>query len=70
MFPHERVQHSQASCMGQFSSVIQFSSIQFKMVYMRSGRPTCAPPRLSGVSPHVAVETVPMALSRTLEEDR
>ena len=34
----------------QFSSV-QFSSVQFKMVSMRSGRPICAPPRLSKVSP-------------------
>ena len=30
---------------------VQFSSVQFKMVSMRSGRPICAPPRLSGVSP-------------------
>ena len=27
-----------------------FSSVQFKMVLMRSGRPICAPPRPSGVS--------------------
>ena len=27
------------------------SSVQFKMVSMRLGRPTCAPPRLLGVSP-------------------
>ena len=30
---------------------IQFSSVQFKMVPIRSGRPICAPPRLSEVSP-------------------
>ena len=32
----------------------QFSSVQFKMVSMRSGRPICAPPRLSGVSPKLS----------------
>ena len=31
--------------------LLQFSSVQFKMVSMRSGRPICAPPRLTGVSP-------------------
>ena len=29
----------------------QFSSVQFKMVYMRSEKSICAPPRLSEVSP-------------------
>ena len=42
------------------SSSVQFSSVQFKMIYIyiyiyiyitRSGRPICAPPRLSRVSP-------------------
>ena len=32
-----------------FSSV-QFSSVQFKMISMRSEKPICAPPSLSGVS--------------------
>ena len=54
-------------------SSAQFTSLQFKMVSMRSGRPICAPPRLSGDSPNVALETVPMlvwftmALSRPLK---
>ena len=30
---------------------VQFSSVQFKMVSMRSGKAICAPIRLSGVSP-------------------
>ena len=30
---------------------VQFSSVQFKMVAMRSEKPICAPPRLSDVSP-------------------
>ena len=34
----------------QISSV-QFSSVQFKMVSVHSGRPICAPPHLTGVSP-------------------
>ena len=43
-------------CMVSMSSCIcligvQFSSVQFKMVSMRSGRTICAPPHLSGVSP-------------------
>ena len=39
-------------------SAVQFSSVQFKMVSMRSGRPICAPPpSLRGVSPKVALET-------------
>ena len=32
-------------------SSVQFSSVQFKMVSMLSGKPICAPSRLSGVSP-------------------
>ena len=36
----------------QHGSSLQFTSVQFKMVSMRSGRPIiCPPPRLSGVSP-------------------
>ena len=38
----------------------QFSSVQFKMVSMRCGRPICAPPSLSGVSPMLPFKTVPM----------
>ena len=38
---------------------VQFSSVQFKMVSMHSGRPICTPPCLSGV-PNVALETVQM----------
>ena len=34
-----------------FSAGRQFSSVQFKMACMRSEKPTCAPPRLSQVSP-------------------
>ena len=32
-------------------------SVQFQMVSVCSGRPICAPPHLSGVSPNVALET-------------
>ena len=39
---------------------LQFSSVQFRTVSMRSGKPIRAPPRLSEVSPNVAFETVPM----------
>ena len=42
-----------SGCTGTMSQPIdcQFSSVQFKMVSMRSGRPMCAPRRLSGASP-------------------
>ena len=39
---------------------VQFSSVQFKRVSMRSEKPICAPPHLSEMSPNVAFETVPM----------
>ena len=38
----------------------EISSVQFKMVFIRSGRPIWAPPGLSGVSPNVAIKTVSM----------
>ena len=54
-----------------------FSSVQFKVVFMFSGKPICAPPPSPLRSfPSVAVETVSMlvwltmALSRPLKEDR
>ena len=42
---------------------MKFRSVQFKMVYMCSEKPTCAPPRLSEVSPTLsftALTMVPM----------
>ena len=42
---------------GQFlKALIQFSSIQFKMVSMRPEKPTCAPFRLSEVSPTLSLK--------------
>ena len=34
----------------------RYSSVQFKMISMCSGRPVCAPPRLSGVSPMLSLK--------------
>ena len=56
----------------QFSSV-QFSSVQFKMVSMRSGKPICSPPRLSGVSPVLPLKQFQWRClfhSSPLKEDR
>ena len=39
---------------------VHFSSLQLRMIFMRSEKPTSAPRRLSEVSPNVALETVPM----------
>ena len=39
------------------STPVQFSALQFKVVSTRSGRPVCAPPRLSAVFHNVALET-------------
>ena len=36
-----------------------FCSVQFKMVSMHSKKPTCAPPRLSGVSPTLPLKRIP-----------
>ena len=41
-------------------ALVQFTSVQFKMVSMRLGRPIWAPHHLSGVSPMLPLETVPM----------
>ena len=38
--------------------LVVFSSVQFKMVSIRSEKPICAPPCLSDVSPNVAFGTV------------
>ena len=46
----------------QSSINVQFSSVQFKMVSMHSGRPICAPPHLSGVSPCLCAQEGPYAL--------
>ena len=35
---------------------VLISSVQFKMKFMRSGRPICAPPRLSGVPPMLSLK--------------
>ena len=43
----------------------QFSSVQFKMVYVRSEKPICAPPRLKDVSP-----TSPLKLFQCSSRDR
>ena len=37
---------------------VQFSSVQFKMVSVRSGKLICVPPRLSGVSSSVQFSSV------------
>ena len=39
------------STFADYESDAEFSSVQFKMVSMRSEKPMCAPPRLSEVSP-------------------
>ena len=41
------------------------SSVQFKMVYVRSEKPICAPPRLKDVSP-----TSPLKLFQCSSRDR
>ena len=41
-------------------SSVQLSSVQFEMISVHSGKPICAPPRLSEVSPNIAFETVPV----------
>ena len=53
------------------------SSVQFRMVSMRSEKPICAPPRLSEVSPTLALKGfhpmfvgLTMALSRPFKDDR
>ena len=38
---------------------VRFSSVQFKVVSMRQGKPICAPPRLSGISPALPLEQFP-----------
>ena len=56
---------------------LQFSSVQFRVVSMRLGKPIYDQTRLSGVSPTIALETVSMlvwltmtmALSRPLKEE-
>ena len=42
---------------------VEFSSVQCKMVSMRSEKPIRAPPRLSEVSPIDAFETVPKMIN-------
>ena len=46
------LENAKKSCLGYFD-ISKFSSVQFssKMVSMRSGKPICAPSRLSGASP-------------------
>ena len=39
--------------------IIMIGSVQFKMVSVRTGRPICAPPRLSGVSPMLPLKPFP-----------
>ena len=53
-----------------------FSSVQFKMISMRSGRPIWTPPRLSGVSPMLPLKqfhymsTSILVLRLDLEEEK
>ena len=40
--------------------LVQFSSVQFKRVSMRSEGPICDPPHLTEMSPNVAFKTGPL----------
>ena len=54
-----RLMHNIIICSSSFQfSSVQFSSVHFKMVSMRSVRPICAAPRLSGVSPMLPLKHV------------
>ena len=44
--------------LGGSSPSVPFRSVQFKMVFMRSEKPICAPPRLSEVSPALPLKRV------------
>ena len=47
-------------------SMISFLSVQFKMVFMRSEKPICAPPTLRSFL-NVAFETVPVFVRLTMD---
>ena len=56
---------------------LQLSSVQFEMISVRSGKPICAPPRLSEASPTLPLKRfqcccfwLTMALCRHFKEDR
>ena len=55
--------------------LVRFSSVQFRMVSVRSEKPICTPPRLSEVPPTLPLKrlqcfvSLTMALSRPFKED-